>query len=298
MQVRSYEISEKELTVNTKKRLGSGAVGCTYRGKIMLNGHEVPAAIKLLDTSKMTSEEITEAKRQIKMEQRLFELLGHADNVIKYYGHTQIKGQFAIVMQFANKGDLATVLGNAYGSKALSITNTRYLITDIANGVSQLHAKDIIHCDLKPENILVTEDNGNLHAKVADLGLSKTKSDMRGVCGTPVYLAPEVLLCNKQGKKSDIYSTALIIWETLAAPERVKDVFTASTLDELETMVVNDAGRPSIYNQFPQKVGMWIERSWSQQAKSRPTAAKLAAKFNALTDEDMKNTFETKMKTI
>lgn len=267
----------------------------------MMNDLTLPTAIKILHKNKNDTQGNKSAKKQIKREQRLFELLSsvdNANNVIKYYGHTKIQGHFAIVLEFANKGDLNALINNVSNSNPISPTNTRYLITDIANGVSQLHAAGIIHCDLKPENILVIENNlGDLHAKIADLGLSKETKDKRSSCGTLFYIAPETLLKIRQDKQSDVYSTSFVIWETVAAPRRITNVIPSKTSHQFTKHILHGE-RPPIDDNFPQIIGSWIKRGWTQTPEYRPTAAEMATAFNALTDEDMKQTYENQKKTI
>ena len=77
----------------------------------------------------------------------------------------------------------------------------------------QLEKHNIIHCDLKPENILVDSEG---HLKVADFGLSKWQSgeDLTYTsCGTPEYVAPEVLSPAGHGKSIDWWSLGILLYE-------------------------------------------------------------------------------------
>lgn len=63
--------------------------------------------------------------------------------------------------------------------------------------MAYLHAKGIVHRDLKPENVLVTRPSPRRRAKIADFGLAKIidgETFLKTACGTPAYLAPEVVL--------------------------------------------------------------------------------------------------------
>lgn len=83
--------------------------------------------------------------------------------------------------------------------------------------IDYLHSKDIIYRDLKPENILLGEDG---YLKITDFGLSK-QGVADGVqtntfCGTPEYLAPEILLGKGHDKSVDWWSLGALLYEMLA----------------------------------------------------------------------------------
>ncbi|CAI2184795.1 14646_t:CDS:2, partial [Funneliformis geosporum] len=84
---------------------------------------------------------------------------------------------------------------------------------DIADGLSRIHKKSIIHRDFHSGNILI-EDNDS---KIGDLGLSKsaTEADDNETYGIIPYMAPEVLQGQKYTKASDIYSFGMIMWECM-----------------------------------------------------------------------------------
>ena len=76
----------------------------------------------------------------------------------------------------------------------------RKVFRDLASGLDYLHGRGIAHRDLKPENVLLRSNKHDAHAMLTDYGLSKILTDPAGgnektVCGTPSYVAPEVLLC-------------------------------------------------------------------------------------------------------
>lgn len=87
------------------------------------------------------------------------------------------------------------------------------MIGQVVLMVEHLHRKNILYRDLKPENILI---GNNGYLKLIDFGLSKqTSSRTYTVCGTPEYLAPEVLLQKGHGKAVDWWCVGILIYELL-----------------------------------------------------------------------------------
>lgn len=82
--------------------------------------------------------------------------------------------------------------------------------------IGHLHEHDIIYRDLKPENVLIAQDG---YVKVADFGLSKAEikgdKDAKSFCGTPEYLAPEILKKKGYGKAVDWWMLGSMIYEML-----------------------------------------------------------------------------------
>ena len=85
-----------------------------------------------------------------------------------------------------------------------------------------LHSKNIVYRDLKPENILIAVDG---YLKLTDFGFAKFLTDGRTytLCGTPEYLAPEILLNKGHGKPVDWWTLGILIYEMLAGIDPFND---------------------------------------------------------------------------
>ena len=114
---------------------------------------------------------------------------------------------FGLVLEFCPGGDLRARLDEE--SSTIDDPLKRLWLSDIAMGMKYIYARDIEHRDLKSMNVLL---DANDRAKVTDFGLSKSESlvthtasaTQGGAIGTPVYMAPELLMSNQFTEKSDV----------------------------------------------------------------------------------------------
>ena len=90
--------------------------------------------------------------------------------------------------------------------------------------VDFLHTRDIIHRDLKPENVLISFTSPKtklIHVKIMDFGIAETlmkdEEQLMLVCGTPTYIAPEVLKKHGYGLKADIFAIGSILFNLITA---------------------------------------------------------------------------------
>jgi len=97
--------------------------------------------------------------------------------------------------------------------------NAMHVVSQILDAVAYLHSLDIAHRDLKPENLLCSGTGDNEIVKIADFGLSKIQSyedKLHTSCGTPGYVAPEVLLCETYNESVDMWGVGIITYILLA----------------------------------------------------------------------------------
>ncbi|XP_014237039.1 phosphorylase b kinase gamma catalytic chain, skeletal muscle/heart isoform isoform X2 [Trichogramma pretiosum] len=113
-----------------------------------------------------------------------------------------------LIFELCKNGELFDYLTSVV---TLSEKKTRYIMRQVFEGLQHIHNQGIVHRDLKPENILLDD---NLNVKITDFGFArmlKPGERLFDLCGTPGYLAPEVLKCS-MFEKPDGYSFEVDIW--------------------------------------------------------------------------------------
>jgi serine/threonine protein kinase len=136
------------------------------------------------------------------------------DNIVKLHETIKTDKHICLVIDYCDGEDL-----NKYIKKngRISEKQTKMFMTQIASGLYYLHSLNLIHRDLKPHNILLSK-NGNI--KIADFGFVKDYTEISmfdTLCGSPIYMAPEILQHKKYDAKVDLWSIGIILYEMLCA---------------------------------------------------------------------------------
>jgi serine/threonine protein kinase len=121
-------------------------------------------------------------------------------------------------MEYIPGGELFTLLRTLI---TLPIDHAKFYTAQIISAFDYLHMKSIIYRDLKAENILI---NSNGYLKLTDFGLAKKVSDKTyTLCGTPEYLAPEMILNKGYSKCVDWWSLGILLYEILVGLDPFND---------------------------------------------------------------------------
>uniref|UniRef100_A0A2D4EZD8 non-specific serine/threonine protein kinase n=1 Tax=Micrurus corallinus TaxID=54390 RepID=A0A2D4EZD8_MICCO len=179
------------------------------------------------------------------------DILTFAENpfVVSMFCSFETKRHLCMVMEYVEGGDCATLLKNI---GALPVDMARMYFAETVLALEYLHNYGIVHRDLKPDNLLITSMG---HVKLTDFGLSKIglmslttnlyeghiEKDAREfldkqVCGTPEYIAPEVILRQGYGKPVDWWAMGIILYEFLVGCVP----FFGDTPEELFGQVISD----------------------------------------------------------
>ncbi|KAI8816726.1 kinase-like domain-containing protein [Fimicolochytrium jonesii] len=191
------------------QELGRGNFSVVRLGVDKMNGQEF--AVKIIDKRRFAGNaKVLEALIQ---EVLIMKSLEHP-NVVQLQEAFEIDSTSFIVMELLEGGDLLQYIG---AQKHLVEPDARRLFKQMIAAVEYLHQLEIIHRDLKPENFLLTKDHKTL--KLSDFGLARAAGieNFTTVCGTPAYIAPEILKgTGRYDGRVDIYSLGAILYFMLS----------------------------------------------------------------------------------
>eukprot|EP01098_Paradermamoeba_levis_P003709 TRINITY_DN1659_c0_g1_i2.p1 TRINITY_DN1659_c0_g1~~TRINITY_DN1659_c0_g1_i2.p1 ORF type:complete len:354 (-),score=125.62 TRINITY_DN1659_c0_g1_i2:80-1141(-) len=187
------------------KKLGSGAFSIVHEGINKKSGDRV--AIKVVKKAVLKGDDIITLKREVENLRKL-----DHPNILKLYDVFESQDEFFLIMELVEGKELFDKIiekGN-YSERDASIC-----IRQIVGAIEYLHSQGIAHRDLKPENLLSSGEGENERVKVADFGLSKNFGEdrLKTSCGSPGYVAPEVLTCDSPYDKAvDMWSIGVILY--------------------------------------------------------------------------------------
>ena len=131
--------------------------------------------------------------------------------IIQLYGTFKDQRNIYMLLEYAIGGELFTYLRRA---GKFSVADTKFYASEIVLALEYMHSMNIVYRDLKPENLLL-DSNG--HIKITDFGFAKIVHDRTWtLCGTPEYLAPEIIQSTGHGKAVDWWALGILIYEMLA----------------------------------------------------------------------------------
>ncbi|XP_063002541.1 serine/threonine-protein kinase ULK2 [Elgaria multicarinata webbii] len=205
--VGDFEYSKKDL-------IGHGAFAVVFKGRHRKKT-DWEVAIKSINKKNLSKSQLLLGK-----EIKILKELQH-ENIVALYDVQEMPNSVFLVMEYCNGGDLADYL-QAKGT--LSEDTIRVFLQQIAAAMRILHSKGIIHRDLKPQNILLSYASRRkssvsaVRIKIADFGFARyLQSNMMAatLCGSPMYMAPEVIMSQHYDAKADLWSIGTVIYQCL-----------------------------------------------------------------------------------
>ena len=254
----AWAIKYKELKIGQK--IGQGNVGVVFAGK--WKGTNV-AVKKLLGSWFNDADMVGRFREEI----RLMSTLRHP-NVLLFIGAVMdpSAGNMCLVTEFCEHGNLYDFLHDP--NEKMTWKMRLVMATDTARAMAYLHRRaGIIQRDLKSANLLIAEGH---HIKIADFGLSRRLAPpgqaMETYCGTPAYMAPEIVRQEDYSETADVFSFSIILWELVTREKPYPNLAGLA----LAYAVANDNLRPSIPAYCPYELANLIEACWDTKHKQRP----------------------------
>lgn len=215
---------------STKSIIGRGSFSKVYVGTDITTNNKI--AIKKMEIGNFASQ----MKSRVREEINIAQTLDHP-NIVKTYdvvfSTTSDGGSVVyVIMEFCECGTFSRFLINS----KMKETRARFFFNQLLEGLKYLQEKNIFHRDLKPDNLLLSDKHRIL--KIADFGFARYLDEGRmteTICGSRLYMAPEILFGESYTNKADLWSVGVILYQAIYS----RHPYQATTHDELITSLKN-----------------------------------------------------------
>ena len=225
--------------VCTYKKLGKGAYSKVYKGYIR---HTSTTYASTSSTSSPEKEhkqhkqhkKYVAIKKMSLRQIKAHDCLENEIDIMKRLDHPNILELIDVIeTKEHSERVIYIILENCGGGDLKKLVNKRIMkekyaiayFKQIANGLQYLREQNIIHRDLKPHNVLLSFDRKTI--KIADFGFAKIIGNdalAETLCGSPLYMAPEILLKKPYTSKADLWSVGVMLYEILCGTHPFKSV--------------------------------------------------------------------------
>ncbi len=252
------------------RELGRGAMGIVYEARDPAIGRRV--AIKTVKTGP-AGDVAAELLERFRREASAAGTLSH-QNIVTVYDVGEQDGVVYIAMEFLEGQPLDKILD---ARRCLPVEECVELVAQVLDGLGHAHEHGVVHRDVKPANIVVNKDG---QVKVADFGIAHTVDSTltrTGVLiGTPNYMSPEQFAAGHIDGRSDLFSTAVILYELLTGEK----AFHGENLSTMMHNVMNAEPVPvrKVNLHVPETLAAVLEKAMSKDPRRRyQTAREFAA---------------------
>jgi len=205
----------------TDQRLGRGSSATVYLG--YHRKKKVKVAVKKFEIPPNNPRVRRRAHREMELLQRI-----KHPNIVRLYDvyFDNRKNDIYLFLEYCPRGSMKTFLGRG---GYMEETHARRIMRQLCSALKYLIQHRIYHRDIKPQNLLLSK---NYNLKVSDFGLAtmNMKGTFRRLCGSPLYMAPEILLSGSYNKRSDLWSIGIVLFEFLFGHHPFKTIRNFSDL--------------------------------------------------------------------
>jgi len=272
-----------KIKYNLGNEIGRGGFSVVYHAEKKKNGEEF--AVKKIEKKKVEGDDIKLLRREI----QIMKKLDHP-NILKLFEVYEDDDSFYLVMELVKGKEL---FDKIVERGMYSESDAANIVSQVVSAVEYLHDSGIAHRDLKPENLLVEGEEEESKVKIADFGFAKsfggeTGEKLMTSCGSPGYVAPEILTAESYDKSVDMWSVGVILYILLSgyppfyadsAPALFKKIMDVKyDFDDSVWDDISDTAKDLIRNLLvkdPNKrynARQCLEHAWiTGKAKTKPT---------------------------
>jgi serine/threonine-protein kinase ULK/ATG1 len=180
-----------------ERQIGTGSFATVW----LATKDQTPVAIKAVDRSRLTKKLRANLDDEIK-------ILGSVKhpNLVAFVDAVPRPERIYVVLEFLAGGDLQKFIRS---KGRLQESTAQTWIGHLAAGLECLWSRSLVHRDLKPQNLLLTEASDNGILKIGDFGFARQLGPSKlaeTLCGSPLYMAPEILALKRYDAKADLWS--------------------------------------------------------------------------------------------
>jgi len=251
------------------RAIGKGSFG---EANLVRDGDGQLCVMKTIDITKLDREQQEDAINEV----RVLSSLKHP-YIVRYHESFIDNGRLAIVMDYAEGGDLANRISRQRNKNELFAEGQLIRwFTQILLGLKYLHARHILHRDLKPHNIFLTKQNDS---RLGDFGISKvlgSKDNMEDFkdeshMGTPYYFSPEICTDKLYSFASDTWALGCVLYEMAA----LRVPFEAQNIKNLTKKITRDPA-PVLPSAFSEELRQICQALLDRDYSKRPSVAEVA----------------------
>ena len=190
------------------KQIGRGSFAVVWRARHAETGQRV--AVKEIRLDKLNRKLRESLESEIQVLQR-----SRHGNIIRLHDIIKEEKRIFLVLEYCAGGDVSEFI-KKHGRVREDVA--RHFMRQMASGLRAMRAQNLIHRDLKPQNLLLTVASPDAELKIADFGFARYMHPTgmaETLCGSPLYMAPEILGYQKYDAKADLWSVGTILYELL-----------------------------------------------------------------------------------